>query len=166
WHRFTKSNSDTSDCARVASVCMIGRSASLFHSTPKAVWAETAAPLGAILTHQAYDAVAHFKQSLLQHQVLRPADQSGGLAQLRCCIHRSGYRLQCSLQIGDGHPDFVEMISAQRCRQLRAGQRRMRRELDGGGLVLECSVLIEQLIDPKSKVERSAIKMVLLECFT
>src|SRR5437879_518314 len=87
WHRFTKSNSDTSDCARVASVCMIGRSASLFHSTLKTVSTETATPLGAILAHQAYDAVAHFKQSLLQHEVLRPADHSGGLSQLRCCIH-------------------------------------------------------------------------------
>src|SRR5215831_16146510 len=77
WHRFTKSNSDTSDCARVASVCMIGRSASLFHSTLKAVRAETAAPLTAILTHQAYNAVTDFKDPLLQHQVLRPADQSG-----------------------------------------------------------------------------------------
>src|ERR1044071_1709728 len=94
WHRFTRSNSDTSDCARVASVCMIGRSASLFHSTLKTVRAETTAPLSAIFTHQAYDAVADFKQSLLQHQVFRPADQSGGLSQLRSCIHRSRDRLQ------------------------------------------------------------------------
>src|SRR5215813_5809178 len=113
WHRFTKSNSDTSDCARVASVCMLGRSAPLFHSRPKAVGAETAAPLGAILAHQAYDAVAYFKQSLLQYQVFRPADQSCGPSQLRCCIHRSSDRLQRSLQIRDGHPDFVEMIAAQ-----------------------------------------------------
>src|SRR5215831_7081747 len=93
WHRFTRSNSDTSDCARVASVCMIGRSASLFHSTPEAVRTETTTPLGAILAHQAYDTIAHFKQSLLQHQVLRLADQSGGVSQLRCCIHRRCDRL-------------------------------------------------------------------------
>src|SRR6059058_6541845 len=83
WHRFTKSNSDTSDCARVASVCMIGRSAPLFHSTLKALWAGTAAPLSAIFTHQAYNAVTDFKEPLLQYYVLRPADQSGGLSQLR-----------------------------------------------------------------------------------
>src|SRR5215470_7672149 len=111
WHRFTKSNSDTSDCARVASVCMIGRSAPLFHSTLKTVRAETAAPLSAILTHQAYDSVADFKESLLQHDILRAADQSGGLSQLRSCIHRGCDRLQGALQIGDGHPDFVEMIT-------------------------------------------------------
>src|ERR1043166_7292465 len=87
WHRFTKSNSDTSDCARVASVCMIGRSAPLFHSTLKAVRAEAAAPLSAIFTHQAYDAVTDFKEPLLQHQVLRQGDQSGGLSQLRSGIH-------------------------------------------------------------------------------
>jgi len=46
---------------------MIGRSAPLFHSTLKTVWAETTAPLTAIFTHQAYDAVADFKESLLQH---------------------------------------------------------------------------------------------------
>src|SRR6266481_172002 len=68
WQRFTRSTSDTSDCARVASVCMIGRSAPLFHSTLKTVWAETTAPLTAIFTHQAYDAVANFKESLLQHR--------------------------------------------------------------------------------------------------
>src|SRR5207237_8338477 len=79
WHRFTKSNSDTSDCARVASVCMIGRSASLFNSTLKSVSTETATPLGAILAHQAYDAVAHFKQSILPNKVLRPHDYCGGL---------------------------------------------------------------------------------------
>src|SRR5919197_264795 len=64
WHRFTKSNSDTSDCAGVASVCMIGRSASLFHSTLKAVRAETAAPLSAIFTHQDHDAVADFEEMI------------------------------------------------------------------------------------------------------
>src|SRR5215467_3485701 len=98
WHRFTKSNSDTSDCARVASVCMLGRSASLFHSTPKAVGPEAATPLGAILTHQAHDAVAYFKQSLLQYQIFRPADQSGDLSQLHSRVHRSRNRLQGSLQ--------------------------------------------------------------------
>jgi hypothetical protein len=46
---------------------MIGRSAPLFHSTLKIVWAETTAPLTTIFTHQAYDAVADFKESLLQH---------------------------------------------------------------------------------------------------
>src|SRR5438094_7145897 len=134
WHRFTKSNSDTSDCARVASVCMIGRNAPLFHSTPKAVGTETATPLGAIITHQAYDAVAHFKQSLLQHQVLRPADQSGGLSQLRCCIHRRCDRLQGPFQIRDSHSDFVQMITAQRCCELRAGQSRVSSQLNGCGL--------------------------------
>src|SRR5215475_15554167 len=109
WHRFTKSNSDTSDCARVASVCMVGRSAPLFHSTLKGIWAETATPLSAIFTHQAYDTVADFKEPLLQHQILRPADQAGGLSQLRCCIHRGRNRLQGPLQICDGHSDFVEM---------------------------------------------------------
>src|SRR5215475_8831111 len=87
WHRFTRSNSDTSDCARVASVCMIGRSAPLFHSTLKTVWAETTPPLSAIFTHQAYDAVADFKESLLQHQIFRSADQTGGLSKLGRCIH-------------------------------------------------------------------------------
>src|SRR6476469_5311440 len=87
WHRFTRSNSDTSDCARVASVCMIGRRAPLFHSTLKTVRAETTAPFSAIFSHKAYDAVADFKESLLQHQILRPADQTVGLSQLRCCIH-------------------------------------------------------------------------------
>src|SRR6267154_5719222 len=115
WQRFTRSTSDTSDCARVASVCMIGRSAPLFHSTLKIVWAETTAPLTAIFTHQAYDAVADFKESLLQHQVLRPADQSGSLSQLRCWIHRGRDRLQGPFQIHNGHPDFVEMITAQCC---------------------------------------------------
>src|SRR6476469_6483335 len=115
WHRFTRSNSDTSDCARVASVCMIGRSAPLFHSTLKTVRAETTAPLSAVFTHQANDAVADFKEPLLQHQIIRPAYQSGGLPHLRCCIHRSRDRLQGSFQIRDRHPDFVEMIPAQRC---------------------------------------------------
>src|SRR5437667_1915447 len=165
WDRFTKSNSDTSDCARVASVCMIGRNAPLFHSTPKAVGTETATPLGAIITHQAYDAVAHFKQSLLQHQVLRPADQPGGLLQLRCCIHRRRYCLQGPFQICDGHPDFVQMITAQRCCQLGAREGRVRRQFDRSGLVLERTVLIEQLIDPEREIEGSAIKIVLLEGF-
>src|SRR5215467_6060472 len=80
WDRFTKSNSDTSDCARVASVCMIGRSPPLFHSTPEAVGAETATPLGTIFAHQSYNAVAHFKQSLLQDEVFRSADQSASLS--------------------------------------------------------------------------------------
>src|SRR5437773_8057215 len=115
WQRFTKSNSDTSDCARVASVCMIGRGASLFHSTPKAVGPKTATPLGAIFAHQGHDAVAYFKQSLLQYQVFRPADQAGGLSQLHCRIHRGRDRLQRPFQIRDGHPDFVEMITAQCC---------------------------------------------------
>src|SRR5215475_10258578 len=84
WHRFTRFNSDTSDCARVASVCMIGRSASLFHSTLKTVRAESTAPLSAIFTHQAYDAVPDFKQPLLQHHILRTANLSGDLSQLRC----------------------------------------------------------------------------------
>src|SRR6266550_303313 len=73
------------------------------------------APLTAIFTHQAYDAVADFKESLLQHEILRPADQSGSLSQLHCCIHRGRDRLQGPFQIRDGHPDFVEMITAQRC---------------------------------------------------
>src|SRR4029453_13797902 len=46
----------------------------LFHSTLKAVWAKTAAPLSAIFTHQAYDPVPDFEESLLQHQILRPAE--------------------------------------------------------------------------------------------
>src|SRR5262249_17033035 len=98
---------------------MIGRSAPLFHSTLKTVWAETTAPLTSIFTHQAYDAVADFKESLLQHQIFRPADQTGGLSKLGSCIHRGRDRLQGSFQICDGHPDFVEMITAQRCCQLR-----------------------------------------------
>src|SRR5947207_10599047 len=97
WDRFTKSNSDTSDCARVASVCMVGRSASLFHSTLKTVGPKTATPLRAILAHQAYNAVAHFEQSLLQYQVLRAANQSGRLPQFRRRIHRRRNRLQRSL---------------------------------------------------------------------
>src|SRR5215471_8083947 len=165
WHRFTKSNSDTSDCARVASVCMIGRSAPLFHSTLKTVRAETTAPLSAIFTHQAYDAVADFEESLLQHQIFRSADQSGGLSQLGRCVHRGRDRLQGSFQIRDRHPDFVEMITAQRCCQLCTGQSRMSSELNGCGLVLERSVLIEQLVDPKREIESSPIKIVLLEGF-
>src|ERR1041384_6013046 len=94
WHRFPKSNSDTSDCARVASVCMIGRSAPLFHSTLKAIRAEAPAPLSAIFAHQADDAVADFKESLLQDEVIRAADQPGGISQLRCCIHGGRDRLQ------------------------------------------------------------------------
>src|SRR5262245_3620980 len=144
---------------------MIGRSAPLFHSTLKTVWAETTAPLSAILPHQADDAVADFKESLLQHQILRPADQSRGLSQLGCCIHRGRDRLQCPFQIRDGHPDFVEMITAQRCCQLRAGESRVSSELNGCRLVLEGSVLIEQLIDPKGEIESGAIKIVLLEGF-
>src|SRR5947209_2289152 len=99
WDRFTKSDSDTSDCARVASVCMIGRSPPLFHSTPEAVGAETAAPLGTILAHQPYNAVAYFKQSLLQDQVLRSGDQRDLSSQLRRGAHGCGDRLQRSFQI-------------------------------------------------------------------
>src|SRR5262249_2891194 len=137
WHRFTKSNSDTSDCARVASVCMIGRSAPLFHSTLKVVWAETPTPLSAIFTHQTYDAVAAFKEPLLHNEILRPAAQSGSLSYLRSRIHRSRDRLQGSFQIRDGHSDFVEMITAQRCGQFRAGQSRVCGQLNRRGLVLE-----------------------------
>src|SRR6266436_1860015 len=91
WDRFTKSNSDTSDCARVASVCMVGRSPPLFHSTPEAAGAEPATPLGAILAHQPDNAVAYFKQSLLQDQVVGLGDQSGGV----------------SSQL---HPAFIEVV--------------------------------------------------------
>src|SRR5215472_16445489 len=142
WDRFTRSNSDTSDCARVASVCMVGRSPPLFHSTPEAAGAEPATPLGTILAHQPDNAVAYFKQSLLQDQVVGSGDQSGGLfSQLHRCVHRSRDRLQGTLQIGDSHPDFIEMITAQRCRQFRAGQSRVGRQLDGGGFILKTGVL-------------------------
>ena len=57
------------------------------------------------------------------------------------------------------------MITAQCCRQFRAGQRGVCGQLDGGWLVLKRSILIEQLIDPKGEIECSAIKIVLLECF-
>src|SRR5215831_5824067 len=108
WDRLTKSNSDTSDCARVASVCMLGRRPPLFHSRPEAVGSETATPLSTILAHQPYNTVTDFKQSLLQDQVIRRADQSGGLSsQLHRRVHRSRDRLQRSLQIRDGHPDFI-----------------------------------------------------------
>src|SRR6266481_4169779 len=138
WDRFTKSNSDTSDCARVASVCMVGRSPPLFHSTPEAAGAEPATPLGTILAHQPDNAVAYFKQSLLQDQIVRPGDESCGLSsQLHRCVHRSRDRLQRTLQIRDGHPDFIEMITAQGCRQFGAGQSRVSRQLDGGGLILK-----------------------------
>src|SRR5260370_42309984 len=89
WDRFTQSNSDTSDCARVASVCMVGRSPPLFHSTPEAAGAEPATPLGAILAHQPDNAVAYFKQSLLQHQGIGLRDQSFALSSpLHPCVHR------------------------------------------------------------------------------
>src|SRR4051812_7620298 len=113
WDLFTKSDSDTSDCARVASVCMFGRTPPLFHSTPEAVGPETATPLGTILAHQPYNAVPYFKQSLLQDQVLRTGDQSRLSSQFHGGVHRRRDRLQRSLQIRDSHPDFIKMITAQ-----------------------------------------------------
>jgi hypothetical protein len=47
----------------------------LFHSTPKAVGAETASPLAAIFTHQGNDAVSYLEEPLLQHRVLRGGNQ-------------------------------------------------------------------------------------------
>src|SRR6185503_8627085 len=47
----------------------------LFHSTPKAFGAKTAAPLAAILTHESDNAIANLKEPLLQHRVLGRSNQ-------------------------------------------------------------------------------------------
>src|SRR6202043_648264 len=83
----------------------------LFHSTPKAFGAEAASPLAAIFAHQVDDAIAHLKEPLLKHAMLRRSDEL--LAQeLSRRVHRPSEGFQTPVQIRHAHSAFINLFIA------------------------------------------------------
>ena len=83
--------------------------------------------------------------------------------QLRARFHRDGDRFQGALEIGDRHPDLVDVVIAQGRGQLGARQGGMGGQLHRRRLVLERRLFVEELVDPDRQGERRPIEAVILE---